>query len=65
MSTADLLQGVWLFSGLDQAQLDAISRFTFRKAFGPGELIVEEGRTGNGLYLILSGETEVVKGLGN
>ena len=50
MSTADLLQGVWLFSGLDQGQLDAISRFTFRKAFGPGELIVEEGRTGNGLY---------------
>ena len=65
MSTADLLQGVWLFSGSDQAQLDAISRFTFRKAFGPGEFIVEEGRTGNGLYLILSGETEVVKGLGN
>ena len=42
MSTTDLLQGVWLFSGLDQAQLDAISRFTFRKAFGPGELIAEE-----------------------
>ena len=49
---------------MDQDQLDAISRFTFRKTFDPGELIVEEGRTGNGLYVILSGETEVVKGLG-
>jgi nitrite reductase/ring-hydroxylating ferredoxin subunit len=58
------LAGVPLFSGLDQASLESLEAFTFRKAFTGGELIVEEGRTGNGLYVVLSGKVEVVKGLG-
>jgi nitrite reductase/ring-hydroxylating ferredoxin subunit len=57
------LAGVPLFSGLDQASLESLEAFTFRKLFGTGELIVEEGRTGNGLYVVLSGKVEVVKGL--
>ena len=64
MSTVDVLKGVWLLSGLSQDQLHTISSFTFRKAFAPGELIVEEGHTGNGLYVTISGQVEVVKGLG-
>ena len=64
MSTVDVLRQVWLFSGLDQDQLEAVSNFTFQKNFSPGELIVEEGRTGNGLYAIISGNVEVVKALG-
>ena len=62
--SSEVLSQVWLFSGLSQDQLDAISRFTFQKTFAPGDLIVEEGRTGNGLYVVMSGEVEVVKGLG-
>ena len=64
MSTLDVLGQVWLFSGLDQQQLEAVSSFTFQKSFGPGELIVEEGRTGNGMYAIISGNVEAVKALG-
>ena len=64
MSTADVLSRVWLFSGLSQDQLDAVSSFTFQKSFFPGELIIEEGRTGNGLYVVISGNVEVIKGLG-
>ena len=64
MSTVDILRQVWLFSGLDEQQLDAVSSFTFQKRFGPGELIVEEGRTGNGMYAIISGNVEAVKALG-
>ena len=64
MSTADVLRHVWLFSGLDAQQLDAVSGLTFQKKFGPGELIVEEGRTGNGLYAIITGNVEAVKALG-
>ncbi len=64
MSTADVLRQVWLFSGLDEQQLDAVSSLTFQKRFGPGELIVEEGRTGNGMYAIISGNVEAVKALG-
>ena len=64
MSTSDVLRQVWLFSGLDDQQLEAVSSFTFQKSFGPGELIVEEGRTGNGMYAIISGNVEAVKALG-
>ena len=46
MTTTDILRQVWLFTGLDEDQLDAVSSFTFQKSFNPGELIVEEGRTG-------------------
>ncbi len=64
MSTADELRRIWLFEGLTEDQLNSLSPFTYRKNFGPGELIVEEGHTGNGLYLIVSGNVEAVKGLG-
>ncbi len=64
MSTADELRQVWLFEGLTEDQLNSLSPFTYRKKFGPGELIVEEGHTGNGLYLIVSGNVEAIKGLG-
>lgn len=59
----NVLSQVWLFAGLSEDQLESISSFTFQKAFGPGELIVEEGETGNGLYIIISGNVEVLKGL--
>ena len=64
MSTVDVLRHVWLFSGLDDQQLDAVSSLTFQKTFAPGEVIFEEGRTGNGLYAIISGNVEAVKSLG-
>ena len=64
MSIADELRRVWLFEGLTEDQLNSLSPFTYRKKFGPGELIVEEGHTGNGLYLIVSGNVEAIKGLG-
>jgi len=43
--------------------MEALAGFTFRKTFEPGELIVEEGRTGNGLFIIVSGSADVIKGL--
>jgi CRP/FNR family cyclic AMP-dependent transcriptional regulator len=50
-----------MFAGLDDAALEALVGFTFEKTFAPGEAIVEEGHTGNGLYVILDGRVEVVK----
>ena len=64
MSNADDLRRIWLFEGLTEDQLNSLSAFTYRKKFGPGEVIVEEGRTGNGMYLIVSGDVEAIKGLG-
>jgi CRP-like cAMP-binding protein len=63
MTTADVLTNVPLFAGLDARAIEALAGFTFRKTFEPGELIVEEGRTGNGLFIIVSGSAEVIKGL--
>lgn len=60
--SAEALRHVWLFSELTEDQLESISSFTFEKSFEPGELIVEEGQTGNGLYVIVSGNVEVLKG---
>ncbi len=57
------LAGVDLFAGLDHNTLESLEAFTFRRTFAPGATIVEEGRTGNGLFVVLSGEVEVVKGL--
>jgi nitrite reductase/ring-hydroxylating ferredoxin subunit len=58
------LAAVPLFAGLDPASVESLAAFTFIKSFAPGDVIVEEGRTGNGLYVVLSGNVEVVKGLG-
>ncbi|TAJ19809.1 MAG: cyclic nucleotide-binding domain-containing protein [Dehalococcoidia bacterium] len=59
-----VLRGVPLFAGLDDTAIGVLAGFAFQKTFQPGEVIVEEGHTGNGLYVILSGRVEVVKSEG-
>ncbi len=59
----EFLSQIWLFAGLNQTQLESIDSFTFQKSFEPGAVIIEEGETGNGLYIVLSGKVEVLKGL--
>jgi CRP-like cAMP-binding protein len=60
-----LLSQVPLFAGLDNAALAALAGFTFTRTFQPGEAIVEEGQTGNGLYVVLAGRVEVIKSDGS
>ena len=62
--SSDFLRNVWLFAALSDDQLEAMSNFTFKAKFAAGDLIVEEGQTGNGLYVIMSGNVEAVKGYG-
>ena len=56
------LADVWLFSGMEKEQLQQLAAFTFTKTFKAGDVIAEEGRTGNALYVILTGQVEVLKG---
>jgi len=58
------LASVPLFADLDEESIERLEAFTFRKSFSAGEVIVEEGHTGNGLYVVLSGTVDVIKGLG-
>jgi len=62
-AVVDALSQVPMFSGLSHEALENLRAFTFRRAFKSGDMIVEEGRTGNGLYVVLSGRVEVVKGI--
>ncbi len=61
MSDSEILANVWLFSGMDQERRERLATFTFTRSYKPDDIIVEEGRTGNGLYVITSGRVEVVK----
>jgi CRP-like cAMP-binding protein len=61
--TENVLAHVAFFAGLDADAIHALQELAFRRTFAPGELIVEEGRTGNGAYVVLSGKVEVVRGL--
>jgi len=56
------LSRVPLFAGLEPSALEALEALTFQRVFPPGETIIEEGRTGNGLFVVLSGRVEVLKG---
>jgi CRP/FNR family cyclic AMP-dependent transcriptional regulator len=63
-SPQQILARVALFAGLDAPAIEALAGFAFQKTFQPGEAIVEEGHTGNGLYVVLSGRVAVVKSEG-
>jgi hypothetical protein len=57
------LAAVPLFADLDAGSIARLEAFAFRRTFTPGEVIVEEGHTGNGLYVVLSGTVDVIIGL--
>lgn len=64
-SASHVLGRVPLFAGLSADALEALAGMTFQRTFAPGEAIVEEGQTGNGLYVVLDGRVEVVKSDGS
>lgn len=59
-----VLAQVPLFAGLELEALEALHALAFTRTFQQGEAIVEEGRTGNGAYVILNGRVEVVRAEG-
>ena len=63
MSIGEVLSNIWLFAGVDKERLEKLAAFTFNKHFSAGEVIFEEGHTGNGLYVVISGRVEVLKAL--
>ena len=63
MSDADLLAGTWLFHRASKEVLDKLAAFTFHKNYKAGEVIFEEGQTGNGMFIVAEGKVEVLKNL--
>jgi CRP/FNR family cyclic AMP-dependent transcriptional regulator len=61
MTTADVLRGVPLFSGLTDRAVEAIAGLTTETTFADGETLVREGDPGETFIVLLGGAAEVVR----
>lgn len=57
----DFLETIPIFAGLNGVALAEIARSAEEAAFRRGEIIVREGEAGNRMFIIRSGQVEVVK----
>lgn len=62
MDAADFLKRTTLFSGLSDDGIATVLGTAKERSFAEGDVIIEEGATGRGFYLILEGTAEVRKG---
>src|SRR5512132_1029430 len=58
---AAALQGMALCRALSTAQLDAIAAIVLSRAIAAGKELFHEGDPGDGLFLVVSGEIDIVK----
>lgn len=56
------LEKVPLFGGCGTDVLDRLAAATAEFEFAAGQAIVQQGRVGNGLYIIVEGEVRIVQG---
>jgi signal transduction histidine kinase len=56
---AQLIRRLPLFAGLADADLERLASMARRTRVSAGQVVMEEGTPGDGLYIILSGELEV------
>jgi CRP/FNR family transcriptional regulator, cyclic AMP receptor protein len=53
------LRNVALFKGLQSKQIKSLARWTTTRSYQPGQVIVSEGQSGLGLYIIQSGKVQI------
>jgi CRP/FNR family transcriptional regulator, cyclic AMP receptor protein len=59
----DFLETIPIFAGLNRVALTEIAQSAEEAAFRTGEIIVREGEAGNRMFIIHSGQVEVIKHL--
>jgi CRP-like cAMP-binding protein len=64
VNVIDFLTKVSLFSLIGKSDLERIAKLTNRHLFDKGEVIINEGEPDNRLFIIVRGEVEVIKGMG-
>lgn len=64
MNDVEFLARVSLFSLVRKSDLERIAKLAGREMFHAGEIIIREGDPDKTLFMIVSGEVEVIKGLG-
>jgi CRP/FNR family cyclic AMP-dependent transcriptional regulator len=62
VSNLELIRRVPLFEVLTPAQAELVAAAVAKKRYKRGESVVEEGKTTNAIYIILSGRARVVMG---
>lgn len=60
LSNLELIRRVPLFSMLTEAQAASVSQAVVKRRFKRGEVIVEQGKKSNALFIILTGRARVV-----
>ena len=60
LSSLDLIRRVPLFSMLTESQANAVSDAVIKRRFKRGEVIVEQGKKSNALFILLNGRARVV-----
>jgi CRP-like cAMP-binding protein len=60
LSNLDLIRRVSLFSMLTPLQAESLVEAVSKKRFKRGEVLVEQGKKSNALYIILAGRTRVI-----
>lgn len=61
MDKVELLRRVDLFSGLKEKALKGLAEFCAERLFKKGQTLVEQGDSGLGLYIVVSGKVKIVK----
>ena len=56
-----LLSRIPFFNGFSRSEMREVERIIERRIFGSGEAIFEQERPGVAMYIVLSGEVEVVQ----
>ena len=64
MNKTEILSKVSIFSEMKKSDLETIARLAQGWSFRPGETIIREGDRDGRLFVIVSGEVEVIKGMG-
>ena len=61
METQEMLKNVKLFSGLSNKNLKRLANGFNERSYRAGDLIIEQGKTGEGLFVIISGSVKIMK----
>ena len=61
MQVADFLRKVTLFQDLDDRSINAIANAVVEQSYSPGQVIMREGDSGVGAFIIRSGRVEVLQ----
>ena len=61
MDKEELLRKVDLFSGLKKRAIQSLAEFCVERSFKKDEILVKQGDSGIGLYIIASGKVKIIK----